>query len=168
MFEKFIEAGVPVKILFWLTNHSLTDYEASLVAYDCGIRSVEKFMTSIIILQELKMVVVDDDKDSLRIMLNDHSELVKKFIEFKELFDEEAYKGSEIAAAFISLSEMTTEEVPLQNLIGVHVVNEMLDEISEYKEIENKDDIDEKYLKYKNLDDEGQLIDFEEFLQKLQ
>ena len=168
MFERFIKNENCMKILFWLINHSVADYEASLIAFDCGIHEVGVFMTTAVILQELKIIVIDDSADTLRIMLNEDCEFVKKFVEMKELFDEEAYSSSEVSAAFVALGEFSqSTSSSITNMIGNRLIDAMLSEIDEYKTNDNKENLDERLLKYKQLDEEDDLDGFEEFLQNL-
>ena len=159
-----------VKILMWILNHSPSDYEAAIISYDSEVFSPEEFITVTIILNELGIVTVDETQsDSLRILINDDSELYQKFMELKNMFDERVYKSSDACAAFCSLDKFNTDVSALFSKENLkETAGTMLSELEEYKALSSDDEIPDEYLRYQVIDKDGQLEEFEEFLRRFE
>lgn len=167
MFTKLMENSLCMKVIAWLLNHSINDYEAALVAYDCGITEIDEFMAIVVILNETGMVAVEENSETLRIVVNDNSPIFKKFKELQTIFDEEAYRSSDVSAAFVGLSEMERAKSFKNNSLVQEGANNLLHQVEVFKEDESQVDLPSEIVdQLKNLKELGQLDEFEEFLQK--
>lgn len=103
MFEKFLNNDICRDIFFWLINHSTGDYDAAIIAYDLNILDIHTFTAYIYIFNELGILSVDESSETLRVIFNEDSLIVKSFKTLQETFDNEAYRNSSVCAAFVSI-----------------------------------------------------------------
>ena len=103
MFKKFLDSDVCRKIFFWLLDHSTGDYDAAIIAYDCKINDITTFTSYLYIFDELDIINVDENSETLRIIFNEDSLIVQSFKNLRETFDNEAYRNSKVCGAFVSL-----------------------------------------------------------------
>ena len=166
-----------MKILFWLLNHSTGDYDAAIIAYDCKIEDIALFTSYIYIMNELGIVIVDEDSENLRVIFNEDSLIVQSFKNLRDCFENEAYRNSNVCAAFVMLDSGTFESQRSQmvNLFETLTEEERLDFynlITNYENFELSDDpeeaIKQKALiqQLKELDESGQLNQFIEYVKR--
>lgn len=177
MFQKFLQNDICMDILFWLINHSTGDYDAAIIAYDCNITDIPLFTSIIYIMNELGIVNVDESSDALRIIFNEDSLIVQSFKNFKESFENEAYRNSNVCGAFITIDsgEFALQREEMNNLFDQLSEEERFlfyNMLNDYENYELSDDPDqakvEKTLlnQLKDLDEKGQLDKFREYVKR--
>ena len=169
MFEKFLKNENCVKVLCWILNHSPVDYDAAIISYDSGVISPQDFITVIVILNELGIVIVDEsEKEALRIIINNESEMYQRFKSLKEDFDTMIYKSSDACAAICSLDRYSIEA----NLFNEENLREaattMLSEVESYENLDGEEIVPEELIRYKIIDEEGKLDEFKDFLKRFE
>ena len=169
MFEKFFKDENCMKILCWILSHSPGDYDAAIISYDSGVVSPQDFITVIVILNELGIVIVDESQEeNLRIIINDDSPLYQKLKSLRDEFDEKIYASSDACAAILALDtfSMAKDMFSSENLR--EAADTMLSEVETYENLSDDEAIPDKFIRYKVLDDEGNLDEFKDFLKKFE
>lgn len=177
MFEKFINNEICRKILFWLMNHNTGDYEAAIIAFDCQIYNIPLFTTYIYIFDELGIVSIDESSETLRIIFNEDSLIVQSFKTLRDSFDSEAYRNSNVCAAFVSI-DSGTFDVPGSKLasyfedLSEEEKKDFYTLITNYKDFEISDDPERSVVQkslisqLEELDENGLLDTFIEYVKR--
>lgn len=178
MFERFIKNDMLVSIMMWLLNHSTGDYDAGIIAYDIGATDIPVFTTAIYILNQLDILSVDENPEetNLRIIFNEDSVIVQSFRTLKEVFDDEAYRNSNVSSVLPDFTS-TYNNIEDENSLIAQIrelsdeyIDSFLDSMKNYKSLELSDDpvLAERQRNIieeaKRLDEQGQLDNFINFV----
>lgn len=179
MFQELMSDEFFRTILFWLMNHSVGDYDAAIIAYDCGILDVPRFTAYLVLLNELGIIEVDEGvsgEESLRIIFNEDSLLIQSLKNTKNAFEEEFYRNSNACAAYVSLKSDIFENsiIDMNSFIDTLAegdIDKFINVIQNYKNMEISDDPfikmaqEELINKLSQIDEMGRLDELVEMLQ---
>lgn len=177
MFQQFINNEICMKIMFWFLNHSTGDYDAAIIAYDCGIENIPMFTSIIYVMNELGILTVDESSETLRVIFNEDSLIVQSFKNLKECFENEAYRNSNVCGAFIAINsgQYELQREHMKNLFETLTEEERLDFynlITDYKNFELSEDpekaaVERSLIKQlEELDERGELESYVEYVKR--
>ena len=99
MFSKFLQSQSCMKLLSWILEHPLGEYQAPIVHIECDSPSMGDFMAAITILQGVDIIRVNEVSEDLIISFNPDSSISQLLTHFKDEFNYLAFSNMNVSPA---------------------------------------------------------------------